>query len=111
MTAVKVVQSQKPCQLNSHVISKQKYIDYIEKCPFMVYIIYTFLGSIFKPCYIQNRVIMNRVIKEVCVNTWKLLWPAFYGYVILLKIVNILRSIMVILWIKIQFDMANKFVW
>ena len=28
-------------------------------------IIYTFLGSIFEPCYIQNRVIMNRVPASV----------------------------------------------
>ena len=28
-------------------------------------IIYTFLGSIFEPCYIQNRVITNRVIKRL----------------------------------------------
>ena len=30
------------------------------------YIIYTFLGSIFEPCYIQNRVITNHVIKRLC---------------------------------------------
>ena len=31
---------------------------------------YTFLGSIFELCYIQNRVITNYVIKEDCsVNT------------------------------------------
>ena len=28
-------------------------------------IIYTFLGSILEPCYIQNHVIMNRVIKRL----------------------------------------------
>ena len=28
-------------------------------------IIYTFLGSIFEPCYIQNRVITNHVIKRL----------------------------------------------
>ena len=28
-------------------------------------IIYTFLGSIFEPCYIQNRVITNHVIKSL----------------------------------------------
>ena len=28
-------------------------------------IIYTFLGSIFESCYIQNRVITNRVIEVV----------------------------------------------
>ena len=29
------------------------------------YIIYTFLGSIFELCNIQNRVLMNRVIKRL----------------------------------------------
>ena len=29
------------------------------------YIIYTFWGSIYKPCYIQNRVITNSVIKRL----------------------------------------------
>ena len=28
-------------------------------------IIYTFLGSIFEPCYIQNRVITNHIIKRL----------------------------------------------
>ena len=36
-------------------------------------IIYTFLGSIFEPCYIQNRVITNRVIKRLwCIQDDKL---------------------------------------
>ena len=37
-------------------------------------IIYTFLGSIFDQCYIQNCVIMNRVIKRLkCINViWRL---------------------------------------
>ena len=30
-----------------------------------MYIIYTFLGSIVEPCYIQNSVITNRVIKRL----------------------------------------------
>ena len=38
---------------------------------FLFNIIYTFLGSIFEPCYIQNRVIVNRVKKRLwCTHTY-----------------------------------------
>ena len=56
--------------LNNRVISKQKCIDYIEKWPFIFNIIYSFLESIFEPCYIQNRVISNRVIKRFKCNNY-----------------------------------------
>ena len=48
--------------------SDTKCIDYVEKWPFIVifYINYTFLESVFEPCYIQNHVITNHVIKRLC---------------------------------------------
>ena len=37
---------------------------------FLFSIIYTFLGSIFEPCYIQNRVITNHIIKRLkCIGS------------------------------------------
>ena len=35
------------------------------KMTIFLYNLYIFLGSIFEPCYIQNRVMMNRVIKRL----------------------------------------------
>ena len=44
------------------------------------YNLYIFFLSIFEPCYIQNRVIMNRVIKrlKVYVEDTHLSWPEIY---------------------------------
>ena len=49
--------------LKTTVISKQKCIDNTKRWWPFFYIIYTLLGSIFKPCYIQNCVLTNSVIK------------------------------------------------
>ena len=44
-------------------------------------IIYTFLGSIFEPCYIQNCVIMNHVIKRLKCSCFIFFFsPSFIAY-------------------------------
>ena len=58
---------QKPCHLNNHFVSKQKYIDDIEEkfCVINSFCLdTTLLGSTFKPSYILNHLIMTRLIKQ-----------------------------------------------
>ena len=43
-------------------------------------IIYTFLGSNFDPCYIQNRVIMNCVIQRLKCTMYVIIWYSWWRW-------------------------------
>lgn len=55
------------------MVSKQKYVDFIDKWSFMIIFPYSLLGSVLKPFCIQNCVLINIIIKCFLCNL-KLTW-------------------------------------